>query len=278
MASSRTLETLLTTAMLRTGYANLASGRPTIQQGSSIVAQFLEAFNEAGRRMTLTHMWTWRQGRYAIEVDNTGTKPMATRTDGATVGSPWRYVLEPWIMGVGHELAFWKDGTVQGGSLQQVSPDQIFAAHAQRPNYLSWPSFFAVSPLRDSVEYLNNPRLSQRPKHEVLIYPVPYKALTVDLSVRMQFVGLSDFNEAPPWPEDFDDAVVTLTCAIVLRGGEAPRKGMSEQSELLSYQAQLEDLKKADRLNKSVVQSPSNRDVPRYRAVAPVYFNGNFVI
>lgn len=275
---ARTLESLLTDVHLRLGYANMTSGRPVIQADKSITATSIAAFNEAGRKMTLAQMWTWRQGRYQIIIDNLGTQPMAVKSEGATVGSPWRYRLEPWVMGVGQDGAFWKEDNIQGGNVSHVSPDLVLRAHAERPAYNGWPQFFAVQPYRESSEYLNNPRLSQRPSLEVLLYPIPYKQMTLDLSVRLGYTDLQSLQEAPPWPEDFDDAAVTLTCANMLRGGEAPKKGMSEDKEYSKYLMLLADLKRADQMNKSVVRSPVNRGVPRYRAVAPVFIDGSFVI
>ena len=128
---------------------------------------------------------------------------------------------------------------------------------------------------RESEQYLNNPELSARPKMRLLLYPTPYMAMVVDLSVRTRYVPMQDVNESPPWPTDCDDAVVTLAVANHLRGGVSPKAGLNRADVLGEYAAMRDMLIKEDNQIKSVLRSPLPSRSMVQRAVNASYLDGS---
>lgn len=273
---SRTLKDLLLSAMLRTGLASFANGVAELNPQDSTRAQFLAAFNRAGRRFTLERMWTWRSQRLRVEVNPDGTAPLAVRppkpTDNAPepVASPWRYQLDASVVGTGADSSHWEDAG-KSGVMMLYAPSLVVAAQANNPDARGNPVHFALEKTRESSGYLNNPQLSARPTTHLLLYPTPHRAMVVDISVRLSFVDLVDLNEAPPWPDVCDDAVVTLTVAMFLEGGAIPREGLSRDSAMADYREELAKLVKEDKADRSVAQSPRSAIVGLNRQVIPTY-------
>lgn len=274
--TSRTLNDLLLAALMRLGLASFQTGVATLSPQDSTVAQAVVAFNRAGRRFTLERMWTWRSQRMRIDVNPDGTAPLAVRppkpSDDAPepVGNPWRYQLDASVVGIGGELSHWEDAG-RAGQMMLYAPSMIVASHAKNPECRGNPTHFALEKTRESSGYLNNPTLSQRPCTHLLLYPVPHRPMVVDLSVRLMFVDLVDLNESPPWPAVCDDAVVTLTVAMMLEGGEVPRKGLSQAVAMDDYARELDRLIKEDKADRSVAQSPYPASIGPQRQVIPSY-------
>lgn len=279
--TTRTYGELLTDFMRRCGYASLTNGVIERSPQDSTVAQFQTDFHEAAREFVMSHMWSWRSQRFRLDVNNLGTAPLSVRppkaneSDPEPVGSPWQYSLDDWVMGVGSEFSWWELSNGHSCKMQHVSPALIRQSQASRLNTLSFPEYFALEQARESTQYLNNPQLSSRPSMRLLLYPTPYAAMVIDLSVRLRYMPMQDTAESPPWPTDCDDAVVTLAVANHLRGGVSPKPGLNRNDVLNDYREAFARLKKEDSQNKSVVQVAMPSRTALLRDANATYLDGS---
>ena len=146
-----------------------------------------------GIRMFITDAkptgWYWRKRFLSVTFNAAGTGPFNIEGDAA------RYKLTtPYFNGVVDGRITYKVESDHGVSLGWTSEADLRRMR-EINDYAGYPQFAAVRPYKDGI-------------YELLLYPTPHTAETVEFPYVISFDLLDDLDQSQPAGTEFDDAVL----------------------------------------------------------------------